>query len=204
MFLSKTKALTFSQFKIFSLDKREKIMLRNLLLLPMLCLTVSFVCFAQRNNQSKSKAIPNKDYQEIERLEIEWNTINEVSDADGKERLLTDDSYHIGNDGRFYDKSQDVEIQRAARERKKASNSIVKFHISDKRIRVFKDVAIVTGLGTTFVTKEGQKRITGQFRFIHVWEKRTNNWKLTVDQTTSVRTQTPVQQKTNQTTVLTQ
>jgi len=169
-------------------------MLRNLLLLATLCLALPFVCLAQKINQSQSKVtqskvyqeIERKVYQEIERLEIEWNTINEVSDAEGKQRMLADDSYHIGNNGGFYDKAQDVAIQRAARERKKTTNHTVKFHISDKRIRVYKDVAIVTGLGTTFATKDGQQRITGQFRFVHVWERRGNRWQLIVDQTTAV------------------
>jgi hypothetical protein len=79
-------------------------MLRNLLLLATLCLALPFVCLAQKINQSQSKVtqskvyqeIERKVYQEIERLEIEWNTINEVSDAEGKQRMLADDSYHIG------------------------------------------------------------------------------------------------------------
>lgn len=116
------------------------------------------------------------------------------------ETKLVDDSYHIGNDGRFYSKTQDVEIQRGARERKKATNHIVKFYISDKRIRMYKDVAIVTGLGTTLSTKDGQQRMSGQFRFVHVWERRDSRWQITVDQTTAVRFPPPMQQIRNQST----
>jgi ketosteroid isomerase-like protein len=167
---------------------------RNLLLPSLLCLALPVVCFAQQKNRVPSKATQSKAYNEIERLEIEWNTVNEVSDAEGKERLLADDSYHIGSDGRFYDKIQDVAIQREARKRKKATNNVVKFDIADRQIRLFKDVAIVTGLGTTFVTTNGQKRLSGQFRFVHIWEKRGARWRLTVDQTTAVRNPPPVRQ----------
>jgi ketosteroid isomerase-like protein len=155
---------------------------------------IGFICVCAQGKSvtgtksiTASKVEKSKDYQEIERLETVWNTINEVSDAEGKQRLLADDSYHVGNDGRFYDKNQDVLIQKAARERKQSSGSIVKFEISERRIRLYKDAAVVTGLGTTFVTKDGQTRNTGQFRFIHVWEKRGRGWQLAVDQTTAVR-----------------
>jgi ketosteroid isomerase-like protein len=66
---------------------------------------------------------------------------------------------------------------------------------------VYKDVAIVTGLGTTFATKDGQQRITGQFRFVHAWERRGDRWQLTVDQTTAVRIPPSVQRITKQTAV---
>jgi ketosteroid isomerase-like protein len=167
-------------------------MFRDFLLAAALCLTLPVICSAQKTNQAPSKVARSKIYKEIERLETEWNTINEVSDAEGKERLLAGDSYHIGSDGRFYDKKQDVAIQQEARKRKKAANSNVKFEITDRQIRLYKNVAIVTGLGTTFATRDGQKRMSGQFRFIHVWEKRGARWQLTIDQTTAVRNPLPV------------
>jgi hypothetical protein len=95
-------------------------MLRNLILSPTLCLALSFVCLAQGNIQSQSKAAQSKDYQEIERLEIEWNTINEVSDVEGKEQMLADDSHHVGPSGGVYNKTQDVadqRLQESAKER---------------------------------------------------------------------------------------
>ena len=160
-------------------------MFRNLLLPAILCLTLSFVCLAQGNPQSQSKVMRSKDYQEIERLEVEWNTINEVSDADGVQRMLADDSYHVGPSGRLYNKSQDVTAQRQASKRKKASNSFPKFLIQERRIRLFKGVAIVTGLGASVGTKDGKEQITNQFRFVHVWERRDRRWQLTVDQVTA-------------------
>lgn len=168
-------------------------MVRNILLLATLCPALSFVCLAQGNNQSQSKVKQSRDYQEIERLEVEWNNINEVSDAEGIQRMLADDSYHIGPSGRFYDKTQDVATQRLARERKRAANSFPKFITQERRIRLFKDAAVVTGLGATLVTKDGQQRLTGQFRFVHGWQRRGGRWQLIVDQVTAVKFPPPTQ-----------
>lgn len=61
------------------------------------------------------------DLHEIERLEIEWNRVNEVSDAEGKQRLLADDSYHVGPSGRTYTKAQDVAAMEASYKQKQES-----------------------------------------------------------------------------------
>lgn len=127
------------------------------------------------------------DYREIERLEVEWNRMNEVSDAEGKQRTLAPDSYHIGPSGRYYDKPRDIAETSASYARKLASGEITKFTISDMRIRMFEGVAVVTALGRSVVTKDGQGRTGRPFRVVHVWEKRGRSWQLTVDQVTAVQ-----------------
>lgn len=173
-------------------------MLRNLLCPALLCLALSFVCLAQKNDQSQTKETQSKTYQEIERLEIAWNTINEQSDAEEMRQMLADDSYHVGPSGRVYDKTQDITTQRSARERKEATNSFPKFVTLERQIRLFKNVAIVTGLGGRLITKDGREMVTGQFRFIHVWEKRNGQWQLIIDQVTAVTNPRTTPQKTKQ------
>lgn len=124
--------------------------------------------------------------QEIDRLEVEWNIINELSDPDGKEHILSTDSYHVGPSGRLYNKAGDVATARWVRDRR-SPGTILKFDISEKWIRIYKDVAIVTGYGRSVVLEDAKKRVGTPFRFVHVWEKRGGKWVLTVDQVTAVR-----------------
>jgi uncharacterized protein (TIGR02246 family) len=138
--------------------------------------------FGQQSEASSTSA----DLREIQRLEAEWNTINEVSDAEGKARLLTDDSYHVGPSGRLYNKAQDIEAMRSSRQQKEAANSSVKFLIHNRRIRLFEGVAVVTVTATSITTQNGQQRHGRPFRAIHVWEKRGGRWFLTVDQVTAI------------------
>jgi uncharacterized protein (TIGR02246 family) len=127
-----------------------------------------------------------REFAEITQLEMEWNTINEISDAEGKERLLTDDSYHVGPSGRLYNKAQDVEAMVTSRQQKQSTNSSVRFLTSNQRIRIYKDVAVVTATGASITTRDGQERKGASFRVIHVWEKREGVWLLAVDQVTAI------------------
>jgi ketosteroid isomerase-like protein len=127
------------------------------------------------------------DHQEINRLEIEWNRINEASDPEAKMRLLAPDSYHIGPSGRYYNKQHDVAAARASREQKDASGDVTTFIINERRVRMYADVAVATGHGYSVVTKGGQNRTGGQFRFVHVWQKRAGEWQLVVDQVTAIQ-----------------
>ena len=127
-----------------------------------------------------------RDLGEIEHLEYEWNLINEISDAEGKHRLLADDSYHVGPSGRLYNKLQDVQEARLSYERKQNDKSITKFYFQNRKIRLYRDVAVVTATGWSIVTRDSVERRGGFFRVVHVWEKRDERWQLVVDQVTGV------------------
>jgi len=139
---------------------------------------VVFAAFVGFGQQSPASSRAASDLREIERLEAEWNTINEVSDAEGKRRLLAEDSYHVGPSGRLYDKSQDIAAARLSYEQKQASNSSLKFVITDKKIRLYTDVAVVTATGWSVTTRDGQERRGNSFRVVHVWEKRGGRWQI--------------------------
>ncbi len=139
--------------------------------------------FGQHSPASSRAAL---DLREIERLEAEWNTINEVSDAEGKQSLLAEDSYHVGPSGRLYDKSQDIAAARLSYEQKQTANSSLKFVIADRKIRLYTDVAVVTATGWSVTTRDGQQRRGNSFRVVHVWEKRGGRWQMVVDQVTRI------------------
>lgn len=141
-------------------------------------------CEGQPNDEAA--ILRQRDLREIERLEDEWNRINEVSDAGGKDRLLADDSYHVGPSGRLYNKQQDVQDARFSYERKQKDGSITKFYLQNRKIRLYSDVAVVTATGWSIVTRDGVERRGGAFRVVHVWEKRDARWQLVVDQVTGV------------------
>ncbi len=146
-------------------------------------LLVTMATFGQRNEAASHLS----DLREIEQLEVEWNRINEDSDAERIGYLLADDSYHVGPSGRVYTRDQDVEAQRASRERKVSVGSTLKFVISNQSIRLFKNVAIVTATGRAVTTlADGTKRFGNSFRSVHVWEKRDGRWQLIVDQVTGI------------------
>jgi hypothetical protein len=155
-------------------------------------LQLSLLVFvAAQSVHSQSVAVPApEDYQEIQRLEAEWNVANELSDPEAKERLLASDSYHVGPSGRHYDKAGDIAAAVAAKSQRLAGTS-VKFDIVRPRIRMYAGVAVVTGDGRSTVTENGIKRSGNWFSFVHVWEKRGSVWQLTVDQVTTIAGSSP-------------
>ena len=142
---------------------------------------------ADTDSRRSSTASRDRDLREIERLEIEWNRINEVSDSQAKGRLLADDSYHVGPSGRIYTREQDIAAARASETHNRTSNSTLKFIITNKRIRLYKDIAVVTATGTSIrTTPDGRKKIGNSFRAVHIWEKRNGRWLIVVDQVTRI------------------
>jgi uncharacterized protein (TIGR02246 family) len=146
---------------------------------------------AETIRQSQFTDQSEKDLREIRRLEEEWNAINESSDSEGKQRLLTDDSYHVGPSGRLHSKAQDIQAMISSRQQKQSSNSSVKFLMTNQRIRIYRGVAVVTATGTSLNTRDGIERKEGSFRVIHVWEKCDGTWQLSVDQVTAIAIRTP-------------
>jgi uncharacterized protein (TIGR02246 family) len=138
-----------------------------------------------KTDRSKAQS-RQRDLREIERLEAEWTRINEVSDAEGKARILVEDSYHVGPSGRLYNKQQDVEDARLSYERKQKDGSITKFYFENRRIRLFRDVAVVTATGRSIITRDGVERRGRAFRVVHVWERRNGRWQIVVDQVTGI------------------
>src|SRR5688500_13910912 len=119
---------------------------------PIFILAVLLVLMSTGFGQHAPSGSRSADLREIERLETEWNWINEVSDVEGIGRLLADDSYHVGPSGRLYTKGQDIEAQRASRERKESAGSTLRFIVSNQKIRLFNDVAVVTATGSSVTT----------------------------------------------------
>lgn len=139
----------------------------------------------QRKESLPACAPADKPCHAIDQLEVEWNIINELSDPDGKDRILAHDSYHVGPSGRLYDKPADIVAAKLANQRR-SPFATVRYFISGKRIRIYGNVAVVTGNGSSIVTEGGTKTAGRPFRFVHVWECRESAWYLVVDQVTAI------------------
>ena len=82
--------------------------------------------------------------------------------------------------------AQDVEATKLAYDQKQVAGSDLKFIISNRRIRLNGDMAVVTRTGKSVTTRDGTKRHGNPFRAVHVWERREGRWQIIVDQVTGV------------------
>ena len=154
-------------------------MKRAMHLAALVVMTAASLIGQQRSSQGRAA-----DLRAIEALEVEWNRENEVSDVEAKQRLLAEDSYHVGPSGRLYTKQQDIEATEFAYRQKQASTAVLKFFVENQKIRLYRNVAVVSATGWSVTTKDGQERRGRPFRSLHVWEKRDGRWQLVVDQVT--------------------
>lgn len=64
------------------------------------------------------------------------------------------------------------------------------FVLSEMIVRVYRDVAVVTGLATVEAETPDKRPFTFQMRFMNVWKKSGNGWKIVVSERTGVTTPT--------------
>jgi len=113
---------------------------------------------------------------QIRRLEDEWRRAQKASDTAAFMKLLSPDLTFIGTSGSLRDRAgfiasrTDSSIPRAA-----------SYEISELRVRVLEDVAVVTGREAT--TGSGT---AFQGRFTHVWARQSGEWRLIAVQRTDI------------------
>jgi ketosteroid isomerase-like protein len=102
-------------------------------------------------------------------------------DAAALNRLYADDYYRISDTGRVMGKADFIKRVMDP------SNQEKKVDLSDVKIRVYGDVAVVTGLGAgTFTSKRTPEVHRGpEERFLAVWVKHNGAWQKTVGSYTS-------------------
>jgi len=120
---------------------------------------------------------------EILRLEDQWRLAQKANDAKAFMTLLAPDLTFIGTSGSLRDRS-DYMASRSGSWIPRAET----YEYSELRVRMFGDVAIVTGREVT--TGEG---VSGAGRFTHVWAARSGEWRLVAIQRTEIADAKPVQ-----------
>ena len=110
-----------------------------------------------------------------------FNTLNDANikkDRPTIERLTADDFIYIHSNGSVTNRAQEIA------ETMGAGTTWTNSKIDDLRVRVYGDVAIVTGLNT--LTGSAKGYVTGGRRFTDVWVRRNGQWKTVGGQSTVV------------------
>lgn len=115
---------------------------------------------------------------ELLKLENDWNTATEKKDVALLDKLYATEFLETTPDGEPLTKAQELE-------RVKASSTASPFALSDMKVQVYGDTAVVTGVNTVHWTVNG-KQMSGPIRFTDVFVKRDGRWQVVATQGTKV------------------
>jgi ketosteroid isomerase-like protein len=110
-------------------------------------------------------------HKEIEGLELDWRQAqlsNNVSEVD---RLLADDYLGINANGTLETKADELTRRRTG------SLHITQLDLSDIKVRIYGDTAVVTSKAD-LVGKNGDRDISGRFRYTRVYSNRMGQWRI--------------------------
>jgi ketosteroid isomerase-like protein len=131
------------------------------LILLSACATRALALFPHHENAHK----------EIEGLELDWRQAqlsNNVSEVD---RLLADDYLGISANGILETKADELSRRRSG------SLHITQLDLSDIKVRIYGDTAVVTSKAD-LVGKNGDRDISGRFRYTRVYSNRMGQWRI--------------------------
>jgi hypothetical protein len=139
---------------------------------------VPIAAVAQNNTVSKASADRSEVIQnEILRLE-EMGGQRALKSETQWDDLMADGAYLIQGDGSImlYQKGQNL-----------SSMPLKSFLMSEMIVRVFGDTAVVTGLSEIGAETKEKRPFSFQMRFLNVWKKFSEGWKIVVAERTMVR-----------------
>jgi len=110
-------------------------------------------------------------HKEIEALEQEWQQAIVTNNVGEMDRLLADDYVGISSNGTIENKQQEL-AQRSA-----GTVRISRMDITDTRVRVYGDTAVVTSQAQLEGTN-GTSDISGRYRYTRVYARRLGKWKI--------------------------
>ncbi len=117
---------------------------------------------------------------QIKKLEQGWAQATIKGGVAAVDQYEADDIVSTDPSGRVTDKAQD---------KKDLSSGDLKFQsieLSDLKIRVYGNTAVVTGAETLKATYKGQD-ISGNYRYTDIWAKRNGKWQAVGSQATKVQ-----------------
>jgi ketosteroid isomerase-like protein len=121
-----------------------------------------------------------EQHREVEAAEGQWRAAmlsNNVSDMD---KLLADDYMAITANGTIETKAQALALRKAGTLR------ITKMDLSDTKIRIYGDTAVVTSRAEINGTN-GERDISGHYRYTRVYNNRLGQWKIVSFETSRMR-----------------
>jgi ketosteroid isomerase-like protein len=112
---------------------------------------------------------------DLVKLENDWGTAWQKKDAAFLQKLFADEYLSTDQDGNTFTKTQDL-----ANVADKGT-SMTSFALTDLKVHVYGDTAIVTGLNTIKAAFKG-KDTSGAYRFTDVFVKRDGRWQVVATQ----------------------
>jgi ketosteroid isomerase-like protein len=139
----------------------------------MACVTLAVaLCFALA---PPAWALPHHEshavHKTIEALEMQWRNAEINNNVNEMDHLLADDYIGISANGTIETKAQELAQRRAGTVR------IQSLDLSDLKVRVFGDTAVVTSRAE-LTGLNGQSDISGNYRYTRVYNKRLGQWKI--------------------------
>jgi ketosteroid isomerase-like protein len=128
-------------------------------------LVMAIAVQAQTPAQSQTGSVE----QELMKLENEWADAWVKSDVAFNDRIMSDDFTWTSPGGEVWTKAQDIE------EIKSGDSVIASWVLTDVKVRVYGDAAVVTGRSTVKETYKG-KELSAQARWTHTWVKLAGRW----------------------------
>jgi len=110
-------------------------------------------------------------HKEIEALEQQWQQATVTNNIGEMGRLLADDYVGITSNGTVENKQQ------ALAQRSAGTVRITKLDLTDTRVRVYGDTAVVTSQADLQGTN-GATDISGQYRYTRVYLRRMGQWRI--------------------------
>jgi ketosteroid isomerase-like protein len=130
-----------------------------------------------------SEGAPFTDEQALMQIERDWGTAAKGKDKAWFERTFADEYTAIGSSGKMRNKAQDIADILAD------SDTVTGDELSDMRVRVFGDTAILTGrLRLKGKSKNGD--FDRQYSFTDTFVKRNGSWRVIATQSTLVTPET--------------
>jgi ketosteroid isomerase-like protein len=110
-------------------------------------------------------------HKEIEGLEADWREAQLTNNVSVVDRLLADDYLGISSNGTLETKADEL-----AR-RKSGALRITHLDLSDIKVRIYGDTAVVTSKAE-LVGTSGDRDISGHFRYTRVYSNRDGQWRI--------------------------
>lgn len=115
---------------------------------------------------------PNHElHREIEGLEMQWRQAQLSNDVDAMDRLLADDYVGISANGTIESKADALAVRRSG------TLHITSLDLSDLKVRVYGDTAVVTSRAD-LEGNNGPNSISGRYRYTRVYTKQAGQWKI--------------------------
>jgi ketosteroid isomerase-like protein len=110
-------------------------------------------------------------HKEIEGLEQDWRQAQLTNNIPEVDRLLADDYLGITANGTLETKADELARRRTG------SLKITQLNLSDIKVRVYGDTAVVTSKAD-LVGKNGDRDVSGRYRYTRVYSNRLGQWRI--------------------------